>query len=68
MNLNDIELENPCFPCFARGYNLEPEIGKVTCVHCDGAGFIPTQIGKRILDLIRHNIPNLLDNNLTKKN
>lgn len=29
------------------------------CGECSGAGHVPTPLGQQILDLIRHNMPNL---------
>lgn len=50
-------LEITCQKCGgAGGYNdVEEDGGRYVCRDCGGSGFIPTVIGKRILDLIGHN-------------
>lgn len=56
--MNDIpDLETQCERCEGRrGYSdIEADNGWAECFKCDGTGFIPTAIGARVLDLIRHN-------------
>lgn len=57
MSIDDLVLENICPECNgAKGYNdIEADGGWADCGECNGAGFVPTSIGSRILDLIRHN-------------
>jgi hypothetical protein len=31
------------------------------CPVCDGAGYVPTEFGKRVLDLMRHNFRPLFE-------
>lgn len=53
----DIQLETPCADCDGRGCfaDVEEDDGVRACQKCNGSGFVPTQMGARILDLIRHN-------------
>ena len=49
-------LEESCAYC--RGVPCRREEGsgrELTCGMCNGAGFIPTAFGERVLELIRHN-------------
>jgi hypothetical protein len=49
------DLEKKCTECDgARGFN-DPEFGWIDCPACEGAGYVPTEMGSRILRLIRHN-------------
>lgn len=49
-------LEQKCPDCKGKGntYNVEEDC-VLDCKICNGSGFVPTTIGARILDLIRHN-------------
>lgn len=52
-------LETPCPIC--EGSAGHAEQGEwVSCGYCSGAGYLPTEDGKRVLDLIRHNLPLML--------
>jgi len=51
---NQIILETKCDQCNGHPYtriNGEDE----KCSYCDGAGYVPTEDGEAILQLIRHN-------------
>jgi hypothetical protein len=48
------ELETPCVPCQSRGWMLHAG-KKHWCATCDGAGYVPTAFGRKVLNLIRHN-------------
>ena len=47
-------LEMPCGACFGEG-GEHTDAGWEQCCVCDGSGFQTTELGKRILDLMRHN-------------
>ncbi len=51
-------LETVCSLCKGeRGTRDESaDDGWVDCYQCEGAGFIPTESGRRILALMRHNV------------
>lgn len=54
MNSESQILETPCRDC--NGCGNVTECGRnYRCDSCDGAGFVPTQAGARILALMRHN-------------
>jgi hypothetical protein len=53
------ELETPCERCDCSGQVLR-EGRKERCPACDGAGFLPTAFGERVLDLLRHNFRPML--------
>jgi DnaJ-class molecular chaperone len=52
-------LEQPCSNCFGKGYELG-YMGRVRCCVCDGSGYEPTEFGKRVLSLMRHNFKPML--------
>ena len=51
------DLEKPCEWCEGRGkrVDMQSDEGYSECYKCGGSGFIPTEIGARILALMRHN-------------
>lgn len=55
MNLPD--LETVCPVCNGdKGRHTGEEIsGWAECWNCEGSGFIPTSLGVKILELVRHN-------------
>lgn len=56
--MNDIPiLETVCPRCNGeKGYgDIEADNGWADCPTCNGTGYRPTQIGARILELVRHN-------------
>jgi Tryptophan RNA-binding attenuator protein inhibitory protein len=55
-------LERLCPKCKGAGGEkrmYEPEWD--TCLTCDGAGYVPTSFGKRVLELLRHNFRPMLE-------
>jgi hypothetical protein len=53
------DLETPCNACDGEGqYRKEGEWRR--CRRCDGAGYIPTDLGIKVLDLMRHNFRPML--------
>jgi hypothetical protein len=49
------ELETVCPECEAeQNYNGNPCGPWEPCGTCDGAGYLPTKFGKKILQLLRH--------------
>jgi hypothetical protein len=49
------ELETRCESCEGRGGHTER--GKwYDCIYCRGAGALPTETGKQVLALVRHNL------------
>lgn len=63
VNSNAVEFKTPfekkCESC--KGEGIFPSIG--VCGTCNGSGFEPTELGDAILDLISHNLENILKNN-----
>jgi Tryptophan RNA-binding attenuator protein inhibitory protein len=58
-SLTSVELEEPCASC--GGQRGEMELGNwYPCPICEGAGYVPTRFGKKILDLLKHNFNPLL--------
>ncbi len=56
-----VPLEFPCTYCTARGgWRVEGSGTWHRCTMCNGSGFIPTDFGSRVLDLLRHNFQSLL--------
>lgn len=50
------ELESECLDCQGTGNNyVSADDEFAICSHCNGSGLIPTPIGLRILELVRHN-------------
>lgn len=49
---SDWVLEIQCNECDGRGGDGAGE----ECLACDGTGYIPTELGEKILSLIRHNL------------
>lgn len=52
--MNNSPLENKCSECGGAG-GYQDYTGWVDCFTCDGAGYVPTELGEQVLDLIRHN-------------
>jgi DnaJ-class molecular chaperone len=52
-------LEEPCQKCEGSGLFTECRRQR-RCDWCQGAGFIPTEFGERVLDLMRHNFRPML--------
>lgn len=53
-------LEERCPSCNGRGHYTGD--GEATCLKCGGAGYLPTEDGKRVLALMQHNLPAMLRN------
>jgi hypothetical protein len=53
-----IALEVRCERCGGRGCFRECGAASA-CPSCGGAGYIPTDAGKQILSLLRHNLENI---------
>lgn len=54
---SDLQLESKCPECNGSGgkfWRGEEEEWR-ECAKCHGSGYVPTQIGARILELVRHN-------------
>lgn len=50
------DLEKVCEVCSGKKYAYSSEEDAFPdCSNCNGSGFVPTESGKRILDLLRHN-------------
>ena len=57
MNILSEALELECNRCHGKGEfadSAEPD-GALACITCNGSGFVPTEIGARILSLMGHN-------------
>lgn len=56
VDLDDLVLEVRCEKCQGRGglYSYSRDENE-PCPVCDGAGYKPTALGERVLDLMRHN-------------
>lgn len=53
------ELETLCKFCKGRGGETERREWH-KCGVCKGTGYVPTEAGKRLLDLVRHNLQAML--------
>lgn len=55
--LDSLMLETVCAECHGgKGYSdIAATNGWAICSTCGGTGYVPTVIGARILDLVRHN-------------
>jgi DnaJ-class molecular chaperone len=52
-------LESPCRDCHGKGWEwVDGDL--CACAYCSGAGYVPTQIGQQVLDLMRHNFRPML--------
>ena len=58
---SDVELETRCEECRGLG-EVELRTGMEVCEMCGGAGYIPTPVGEKIIDLMRHNFRPMLRN------
>jgi len=57
---DSIELERLCNECQGDG-GEHTESGWETCWICNGAGFVATPMGEKILTLVRHNFRPMLE-------
>ncbi len=58
-NLDAVELESVCSYCHGTGgpeYKGDP----YKCPNCEGAGFVPTEFGKKVRALMEHNFRPML--------
>ena len=57
MSEAELTLEAKCAACGGNGGKLwrGEEEGWRECAKCNGSGYVPTDIGARILKLVRHN-------------
>jgi DnaJ-class molecular chaperone len=56
-------LEEHCGSCDGQGwYWPEDRDSRRWCEVCNGAGFVPTEFGERVLELMRHNFKPMLEN------
>jgi DnaJ-class molecular chaperone len=53
------DLEVVCSTCDGAGFFTEQR-REYPCHKCNGAGYLPTEAGKKILDLMRHNFEPML--------
>jgi DnaJ-class molecular chaperone len=64
MTIRDIEqsaLENLCDTCGGEGFGRhECHPDRLRCSDCNGAGYVPTELGEKVLDLMRHNFRPML--------
>ena len=56
-----LALEVECPRCDGRGHYDEGDGEHQRCAVCDGAGYMPTEFGRRILGLMRHNFRPMFD-------
>ncbi|WP_149111090.1 hypothetical protein [Limnoglobus roseus] len=49
------ELERPCETCRGQRGSDDCYSRRYMCPECDGAGFVPTEFGVKILQSMRHN-------------
>ena len=57
-SIKELELEVLCPDCDGRGWEWYT---KTRCEICNGAGYMPTELGERILALMRHNFRSMLE-------
>jgi hypothetical protein len=58
------DLESACQQCQGHGgWSSEGEVVTTwrRCGNCNGSGYVPTEYGRRILALIRHNFKPMLE-------
>jgi RecJ-like exonuclease len=55
---SDLVLEIPCPCCDGRGWEW---YSHERCDVCDGAGYMPTDLGEKVLALMRHNFRPMLE-------
>ena len=53
-------LESKCAMCNGEGSRLG-EDGWCRCHACNGAGYVPTELGRSVLSLMRHNLKPMLE-------
>lgn len=55
---DEIILETECPRC--NGFGSDGPFAHNYCRKCDGAGYIPTELGQKFVDLMRHNFGPML--------
>jgi hypothetical protein len=61
-NQADLELETLCETCNGKGGRFDPDDGSgFYCDDCGGSGYMPTEFGKKVLAMIRHNFQPMYD-------
>ena len=60
-----ILLEVVCPKCSGKGGRDDYE-GWITCRPCKGIGFIPTEVGAAVLDIVRHNIDHMVRDSMLR--
>jgi DnaJ-class molecular chaperone len=56
------DLETVCDICDGAGrWDTRQEEGWHRCSICNGAGYVPTEYGKKVLALLRHNFRSMLE-------
>lgn len=59
LKISELSLETLCLSCNGRGG--ETERGRwCPCYDCEGAGYLPTEYGEKVLALMRHNFKTIL--------
>jgi hypothetical protein len=58
-------LERPCEVCQGKG-GRDGYHGWEECLSCDGTGYLATEFGKAILDLVRHNGESIVRKSLSR--
>lgn len=56
----EICLQVACERCKRTGY-IDGYHGRERCRECDGAGFVPTELGEKILELMRNNLQPMIE-------
>lgn len=59
------ELEHLCHACCGRGGSENSYGQRFVCAECNGAGYVPTSFGEKILEFMRHNLRPILDDSNT---
>jgi DnaJ-class molecular chaperone len=55
------DLETLCENCRGKGGWREGQHGSwYSCGRCNGAGYVPTEIGERVITIMRHNFKSML--------
>lgn len=62
--LENVELESWCAHCDGSGHVSLCGPEDEECKFCEGAGYIPTRAGKKVLALIRHHLQRVRRSNI----
>lgn len=55
LSFDDTEFQTRCPECRSTGEVLDGRGVPSPCVVCRGRGYIPTELGEKVLDLVRRN-------------